>query len=646
MEKNEKYLSMFAEETGEHLKTINDLLLKLEDSPENVEALEEIFRSAHSIKGMAASLGFDRISDLTHILEDLFNVMRENPENITDDLLDTAFQAIDKLTEAVESIKQKEEHKKDFTGIIDKLKSFQEEPADENDDENDSDESEEILEAEIIAEPEEEKPEESGGEKKDLEEFRISLKISRESATPAARAMVAFKKIKSFSEEILSTEPPVEKLETDFEDRVLKITCLSAGSPSEFEKLIESLPDIRDSKIEIPSEEEPEEKSPEKKEDTIRIKTSLIDSIFNDIGELIVHHSRMEEALQQNDTESLSDTLYNFKRIIDRIYDEILSTRLMPFSYISSRFKRTVRSLKRELNKKINFEIEGEDVRLDRSILDELVDPINHMLRNSIDHGIEPPPERKKKGKSPEGKVSLQVTKSGEMINIQISDDGEGMNVKKIKDIALKKDLISKAEHRELSGKKALMLCTTPGFSTAEAVSDVSGRGVGMDVVRTKIENLGGHIEIESERDKGTTIHLDVPLTVAVTNCFLVKSSDLTYAFPVTRIKRTKELGRSDIRLTQGERSVDIRGENTKIYKLSNLLNISNSNGEFPERFPSLICERKEDLGAIAVDSILGTREVVVKPLGDPLEQIRQFSGATILGDGVIAPIVDVENLF
>ncbi len=641
-----KYIRMFVDETEEHLSSINDLLLKLEDDPSDEKCLNEILRCAHSVKGMAASMGFSGISDLTHVMEDLFSKLSGSVESVNGSFTELTFEALDFLSTAVREISENGIMSSSPDELISSFRtalnsgdhnncSSDKEKASHNEDED-------IYEVEVIENEAPETENTSGSE------LTVTIRILPESALPAARAMVALNGLKSYFSSIISVEPDQKSISAGSFDNQLTIRGITEKNAEDFSAKISSFSDIADFSVQFASPSSPEndpEADHEHSQGSIRIGTSHLDSLFNEVGELIVQHSRLKTALDKKDDLSLTNGLNRLKTTIDHMYNEVLSVRMMPFSYISPRFRRTVRDATRKTGKSVDFSITGDDIQLDRSILDELVDPVNHMLRNSIDHGIELPDKRKETGKNGTGSISINISRSGDVIRIKISDDGKGIDSDRIKDIALKKGYITAKEHAGISREEALMLCTIPGFSTREAVSDLSGRGVGMDVVRTKIESIGGHMHFTSVLGKGTEIALEVPLTVVVINAFLTKELDSFYAFPVSKVKRTMEIEGGKIITKQGRAYIQAGDDDIKIHRLSNLLGTGNKNEACEERLPSLVVEKSGKSHAITVEEILGTTEIVVKPLGDPLEHLRQYSGATILGDGSIALIVDTENM-
>ncbi len=645
----QKYIQMFVSETEEHLKIMNDLLLKLEENSSDSTSLNEIFRSAHSVKGMAASMGFDGLASLTHVMEDLFNRLRNSPETVTDGLIELTFEALDYLSSSIKEISAQSTPSVPPNDLINKYKQVLSASSAED--------KEAEYEIQIVvdtAEDDREVETKSVLPSDKGKELTVSLKIDPQSALPAARAMVAINGLKPLFTHIISTTPDVSTIGTGNFDNSLIVRGFSNAHIDDFTAKISSFSDISDFSVDFSSigeltnkdgNEEEERENRTVQNSSIRVNTVHLDSLFNQVGELIVQHSRLITALKLNDYQKLSDGLNRLKNTIDFMYSEVLSVRMMPFSYISPRFRRTVRDITKKTGKTVDFSIIGDDIQLDRSVLEELVDPINHMLRNSVDHGIEFPEKRTASGKNKKGSISINISRSGETILIEICDDGKGINSGRIKDIALKKGYISTREYASISREEALMLCTTPGFSTAEAVSDLSGRGVGMDVVRTKIESIGGHLNIRSTEGKGTTVTLEVPLTVVVISAFLAKDQNSFYAFPVSKVKRTMEINNKNIEMRQGMPHIQSGEDNIKIHRLYSRLTGREKTNFNNKCLPSLIIEKNSKLHAITVDEILGTTEIVIKPLGDPLEHLRQFSGATILGDGSIALIVDTENL-
>jgi two-component system chemotaxis sensor kinase CheA len=378
---------------------------------------------------------------------------------------------------------------------------------------------------------------------------------------------------------------------------------------------------------------------------TVRIQTETLDRFLDHLGELIIQGSRLGNALWPGPEGAAAEALEALQKTLGRLRGDLMSLRMVPFEHIASRFVRSVRNLGGNLGKRVTLSIHGREVKLDRSMLEDLVDPINHILRNAVDHGIEPPDERLAAGKDPVGRITIRNTEQADSVTIQIEDDGRGMDPERIRRTAVERGFLAEEEARSLSEPEVLMLVTTPGFSTAERLTEVSGRGVGMDVVRTRIESLAGRLRITSRPGHGTCIQLRLPLTVAVIHAFLVRSGEEVYAVPVGSVRRTFEA--PPARVTRLGRVPVIRldGETVELIDLREMLDGVPGGGGRDGAPPALLFYREDRPVGLVVDAVLGKRDVVVKPLRSPLENLREFTGATILEDGRIAMILDVLNL-
>ena len=375
----------------------------------------------------------------------------------------------------------------------------------------------------------------------------------------------------------------------------------------------------------------------------IRVDTRLLDDLMDQVGELVTARGSLLELAQRIPSQALHEGVGRMDSLVKGLQQQAMKLRMMPLDLIADRFPRAVRDLARRRGKELNFEIVGREIELDRAILEELPDPLLHIFRNSIDHGIEPPEERVRKGKPPTGTVRLEATKERESVLIRVSDDGRGMDPATLRRVALERGTITREEHETLSDAEALQLITLPGFSTAKEVTEVSGRGVGMDVVRSTIESLRGSLLIESVPGQGSRFTLKLPLTLAVLAVLLIEVDDERYALPVSAVEQMVEVPTREIQRSQGIELIAWDGTLVPLIRLRRLLGCP---GEAEgDMHLVVLCEIKGRIAGVMVDRMVGYREVVVKSLGKALKSVRGFAGVTILGDGSTVLILDLNTL-
>lgn len=378
---------------------------------------------------------------------------------------------------------------------------------------------------------------------------------------------------------------------------------------------------------------------------SVRVSIERLDNLMNLVGELIINKSRLNQLATEIETKNLDEALANLDRLTNDIQVEIMDARMVPIDQIFKRFPRMVRDLAKSQNKKINFVTEGNEIELDRTVLDEIGDPMVHLLRNAVDHGIEDMQTRISKGKSETGSITLKASRQRNNIIIEVNDDGKGMDPENIRKVAVEKGIISRSDAGNLTDRESLYLIFEAGFSEAKQITDISGRGVGMDVVRTKIEGLGGLVEVESTVEKGSSIKLRLPLTVAIIQSLLVRVSDEKYAIPINNIVRDEVIKSSDIKTIKGEKVAVLRGEVLPIVWLHDLLDIPVEDAS-RDNLLVVVVEKMGDSVGLVVDRLLGQQEVIIKNLDNKLlKDVRGFSGATILGDGQVALILDISTL-
>jgi two-component system chemotaxis sensor kinase CheA len=537
-----KYRELFISESREHLHSMNELIVFLEKERGDREKIDSLFRSAHSIKGMAASMGYGGIAEVAHSLEDLMDRVRKGILTFDAGVADLLLEGADSLDSMILDVDQGVDGERDMAELMGRISGYD--------------------------------PSVAGA--------------------PAPTPLPV---------EPVVAHPAVPK---------------------------ESSPGAR--------------QKPGESGQTVRVKTEILDHLINTTGELITNKHRLLNIGRELDSVRLDEALTELARLLRELYNGVINVRMMPFATVSDRFPRMVRDLAKKSGKDVSFVVEGEDIELDRGILEELADPLIHIIRNAIDHGLESGEERLASGKPAEGLVRLSVSREKDRIVICVEDDGRGMDPAKLMASAVGKGFLDPGKAAEMTTREALLLVCIPGFSTAREVSDVSGRGVGMDAVNSTIQSLAGSLAIESEPGRGSRMILKLPLTITIINVLLAKVSPFSVAIPVTNILHTMELRKGDIRNSENQQLFYMGEETVPILSLSRIFS---AHAVRPEReYVSLIItEVKGRKVGLAVDSFLGQQEVFVKPLGRPLSRVRGFAGGAILGDGEIVFVLDVANL-
>ncbi|ADI73765.1 CheA signal transduction histidine kinase [Methanohalobium evestigatum Z-7303] len=685
-----EYKQVFQAESDEHLQQLNDSLLKLEQNHEDLEQINIMFRSAHTLKGMASTMGFSSIAELTHEMENLMDGIRNKQIKLDDSIIDILFECLDTIESLVETIDSEDDvdisHlKNNLNSIIENGGSGQETQEESEQVENESEDEETTSETDFelnIDFSDEEIQQIQDANQNGLSVIGAKITLDDSCMLKSARSSIVLKKISEYGT-IIKTVPSMDDLdeenfETEFnvvfstennqdiiKEEVQKISEIQNVTLSEIslENKEPSEPSSEtDNKNELETETQPSntQEQTQSGQDTskrsnemksvqsVRIDIDRLDNMMNLVGELIINKIRINQLTSDYDIKDLDDTLADLDRLTNDIQTEVMESRMVPMDHIFSRFPRMVRDLSKSEGKKIDLNIEGKDIELDRTILDEIGDPLVHLLRNSVDHGIEEPEKRRETGKSETGHIRLSASRQRNSILIEVEDDGKGMNPDKLRETAVKKGLMSQSEVDRMSDEEAMNLIFTPGFSGAEKVTDVSGRGVGMDAVKAKIEELGGSVKTESFEGEGTKIQLQLPLTIAIIQSILAKVSDETYVIPLTNVVRNVSIKESDIKTIKGEEAILLRGEVLPIVRLHDVLNTSKNNQQQDDdgELIVVIVERMGKKVGLIVDDLIGKQEVMIKTLDNKLlKNTKGFAGATILGDGNVALILDISTL-
>jgi len=646
-----EYLEAFVEESKSLITDLNNLLLELEKEG-NAEVINSIFRIAHTLKGNSAAMGFDGLAELAHAVEDLLDGLRQGKIQLDNDVMDLIFEGVDSIESLLEEVMESGQPQSDVNDLIAKIRGE--------------------LEKRIGEKREE------GKERKTLEGqgIRVEIKIDPSSQMKGIDAMLILKNIEEVAE-IVDTSPLREEIEDGKFDSSFQL--LLKGEIEKIKEILQKLPQVKEftveestteemerteeskevkertegegeeEKKEKPEEEERKEKMEKPKKDikikteriqSVRISVQKLDELMNLVEELVVRKLKLENSLPAELRRGIEREFSVFDRVISRLQDTVMDLRLIPLKHVVDRLPRVVRDLSQSLGKEVDFEIIGSDVTVDRTVLDKIQDPLIHLLRNAIDHGIEPPDEREKLGKPRTGKVRLAAEKMKDHVIIEVSDDGKGLDAEAIKRKAIERGLITPERAQEMSDEEAYNLIFQPGFSTKEKVTDISGRGVGMDIVVNTVRSLGGSVEVRSEKGKGTTVRMRLPLTMAIMQVLLIRVGKEKYGVPLKDIMEVKPVSRCEIRTVAGVDKLITRDGIIPVIHLSKALGVQSNGGKMV-----IITSSFERTVALICDEVLSQKEVVVKSLGGVLKSIRGISGVSILGEGEVVPILDVNSL-
>lgn len=670
----DQYLEVFIDESKEHLQNLNQHILELEKNPSDIKIVNEIFRSAHTLKGMSATMGYEDLANLTHQMENVLDGIRNEKIIVTTDVLDIVFQAVDSLEEMVNSIASGGNGHHDVSNVVASLKKIE-------NGENPVNQDEQAATQEVLLPSEKSEYDQfeytviKQAQDQGFNCYEITVKLREDCLLKAARVFMVFELLEK-NGEVIKANPAVELLEEEqFDDQftttyvtkeskedlaqcIMKISEVETVNivPFHFEntRIIEEQNQIE--KIETPvnnkevitkekaSHGEENHHNHHKINKTIRVNIERLDILMNLFEELVIDRGRLEQIARDLNNTELNETVERMSRISGDLQNIILNMRMVPVETVFNRFPRMVRQLARELGKKINLEIMGAETELDRTVIDEIGDPLVHLLRNAIDHGIEMPKERTKNGKPEEGKVILKAYHSGNHVFIEIIDDGAGINREKVLQKALKKGIITEETAHNMTDAQVFDLLFSSGFSTAEVISDISGRGVGLDVVKNTIQSLGGSITIESKENEGSIFSIQLPLTLSIISVMLVEIQNEKYAIPLSSIIETAIVKKTEILNAHNQKVIDFRGKVVPLIFLKEVFEVPILNEE-DNAYSVIIVRKGEKMAALVVDSFIGQQEVVLKSLGNYLTNVFAISGATILGDGQVALIIDCNAL-
>jgi len=627
-----QYAELFLAESREHLSACNQLLLEWERRPSAPEPVAGIFRAVHTVKGMAATMGYGRVADLAHRMENLLDQLRKSGKAPTDETLQLLFHATDALEKAVVLAVAGRERELDLAAMFaDFDRATEKKPT----------VASPTVVLPAVASPTVVSPTVAGR--------LIQVTIRPEAPIKGGRALLILRKAHSLGT-VHRVQPPPAVFESDDFDGRFGFELDTTAAPADIEAALQAVGDVE--RVSVGGQGGDEAVAPAEsvaaggRSRHIRVDLRRLDTLMDLIGELVTARGRLNElaARQLGHDPAMDDVAIQISRLSADLQTEIIQARMTPVWQVFDRFPRLVRDVARQLGKQVAFRVEGKEIELDRAILDELGDPLVHLLRNAVDHGIEPPAERKRHKKTPEGQIVLAAVRERNSVAISISDDGRGIDRSKILQKAKREGLVG--PHVEaLSDDQLLRVLARPGFSTADAVTAVSGRGVGIDVVMTRLRALGGSIEIRTEPGKGTAFVLRLPVTLAIVRALIAAVGHERYALPLTYVAETVEFGTTAVTTMEGRDAIVLRDRVVPLVDLRKLLGTNGGAPPPPPRRPVIVLEMGERRAGIVVDGMLSQQEIVVKGFDAPRGTLPVFSGATIMGDGVPALILDAAGL-
>ena len=682
-----QYLEIFIDETKEHLQNLSQQLMVLEEEPDNADTINEIFRAAHSLKGMAGTMGYKRMQHLTHIMENALSEIRNGKMNVNAELVDVLFQCLDALEAYLDNIvESQDEGTEENEPIIARLNVFLNggggsapEPKAEAKEEP---KAEEAPQAKDVKLNEYEVKAINEAFNKNMNVFSLEVHVDENCILKAARAFLVFKALEELGE-IIKSDPSAQDIEDERFEFEFTIVVITEKDINTVKKAVDNVSEIR--KVvatqitDVPKSTETEETAVAKKEEasavavadksaapakastaptktagkpvvnrSVRVDIEKLDVLMNLVSELIIAKNGLMSV--SNNDEGMSSTAFNeqveyLERVTTNLHESVMKVRMMPIETVTQKFPKMVRDLSKKLDKQMKLFITGEDTELDRTVIDEIGDPLMHLIRNSADHGLEDNATRAQRGKDSVGNIYLDAYQDGNNVVIEVRDDGNGIDVEKIRNKAIEKGTVTPEQAEVMTDKEVIDLLFQPSFSTAKQVTDVSGRGVGLDVVKTKIESLGGDIEVKTMLGEGSTFIIRLPLTLAIIQSLMVEVGGEKYAISLGSIQTIEDVLVSDIKYVQSKEVINLRGTVIPLIRLDSILDIEPSQ-ETVESLTAVIVKKGDRLAGLIVDSLIGQQEIVIKSLGKYMSNNSKIiSGATILGDGEVALILDANAL-
>lgn len=674
-----QYLEMFIEESKEHLQACNENLLELEKNPADLKIVNEIFRSAHTLKGMSATMGYEDTADLTHKMENVLDAIRNEKIVVSTAILDVVFTAVDHLEAMVMDIASGGTGKRDVSATVQDLNAIEKgELAVVNTSEVAATTLEETKQHSFLTYDEFELTVISQSHEQGFNTYEISVSLREDCLLKAARVFMVFELLEKMGD-VIKSSPSVDQLESEQFDTQFHVSLVTNEPAEDVQKKLKKVSEVVEVVVHSVTIEQLQSRNVESTvvenvnqsqsasasndvavtqntnnapskgvqagNKTIRVNIERLDILMNLFEELVIDRGRLQSISSELNHSELDETVERMTRISGDLQTIILTMRMVQVETVFNRFPKMVRQLARDLNKKINLEIIGAETELDRTVIDEIGDPLVHLIRNALDHGVERPEIRVANGKPEEGTVVLRAYHSGNHVFIELEDDGAGINRDKVLNKAISKGIVTNDMATTMTDKQVFELIMASGFSTADTISDVSGRGVGLDVVKSTIESLGGFITIDSTEGKGSLFSIQLPLTLSIISVMLVEIEEEMFAIPLSSIIETAIIRSSDILNAHNQKVIDFRGKVVPLVFLDDVFSVPR-NEHSDEEFLSVVIVRKGDkMAGLVVDSFVGQQEIVLKSLGNYLSSVFAISGATILGNGKVALIVDCNAL-
>ena len=693
-----QYLEIFIDETKEHLQTLSEQLMILEQEPKNEATINEIFRAAHSLKGMAGTMGYKRMQHLTHMMENALSEIRSGNMVVTEDLVDILFQCLDALEAYLDAIcESSDEGTEDNEAIINRLNNFMS---------GGGGAAASAAPAAVakVEEPKEEKKADSDGAantngmkladfeihaineaiSKGLNVYRLTVHVDENCILKAARAFLVFKAVEELGE-VIKSDPPAQDIEDERFDFQFDLFVISKEPMDKLKAAICNVSEIRgvdglqisdaiggkEEKTESAAQANTTKETmpattsnaPAKAQNqaaahkpagkpivnrSVRVDIEKLDVLMNLVSELIIAKNGLVSvsASEQGDTsQGFNEQIEYLERVTTNLHESVMKVRMMPIETVTQKFPKMVRDLSKKLDKQMKLTITGEETELDRTVIDEIGDPLMHLLRNSADHGLESAEIRAERGKDPVGSIVLNAYQDGNNVVIEVGDDGNGIDVERVRDKAIEKGAITEEQAEVMTDKEIVDLLFKPSFSTAKAVTDVSGRGVGLDVVKTKIESLGGDIEVKTKLGEGSTFIIRLPLTLAIIQALMVEVGEEKYAISLGSIQTIEDVEKTEIKYVQQREVINLRGTVIPIIRLHDVLDVPETEDN-AETLTVVVIKKGDKQAGLVVDKLIGQQEIVIKSLGKYIaNSSKLISGATILGDGEVALIIDANAL-
>lgn len=685
-----QYLEIFIDETKEHLQSLNTQILELEQDPENENTINEIFRAAHSLKGMAGTMGYKRMQTLTHDMENVFSEVRNGAIKVSSEMIDILFQCLDALDEYLTNIQQSADEgtnenealikalneQMGAKGAAAKSAKKKEQSAEP---EGTSEEAKKWLEIKL---DDAQKSVIGRAASQGQSVYGVNVTVQDTCLLKAARAFLVFKAIEKYGEIIVSN-PSAQDIEDERFDLEFSLIVVSASEIAPILEAIKNVSEINNavgekmdiseyiteeskqqdtavvesgSQVAVAEQVKPDTaKAKEKKQGavskpvvnrTVRVDIEKLDVLMNLVSELIIAKNSLVSA---SGAEGTMDTGFNeqieyLESVTTNLHESVMKVRMVPIESVVNKFPRMIRDLAKKLDKKMELYMTGEETELDRTVVDEIGDPLMHLLRNSADHGLESAEIRRQRGKSEIGSIFLNAYQDGNNVVIEVGDDGNGIDTEAVKAKAIERGVITPEQAENMTEKDIVGLLFNAGFSTAKVVSDVSGRGVGLDVVKSKIESLSGEVEVKTKLGEGSTFIIRLPLTLAIIQALMVVVGGEKYAISLGSIQTLEDVPVSDIKLVQSKEVINLRENVIPLIRINEMLDIDSSKGP-DENLMVVIVKKGDKLAGLVVDDLIGQQEIVIKSLGKYINKCKIISGATILGDGEVALILDTNAM-